>query len=549
MLTVLFLIAVFVSPIWFVVRAVKYSDAYGDEETALRKKFIVSGVVTGAIWLLFLWIFRPWFHGLVMPLFYIGLPITLLTLVSLGLMVYFIRKGRNWLTGVFVCVTSGLLIFAFFSGAFYKRAIYQHTEYEKVNALPNVTRIRILPLAVAKRYADDSFQESKEKMGDFSIVNQGGKLVWQAPRVPNGAVIYFTNKMGGTLELSTESSNKNIKIEKFRMEISEGVGIHDNIRFALYKERYWIHIPDSIYYLFDKEKEQRVAVVPFVKYNFAFPVMYPSFGGVFLVYEDGETIELSPKKIEGSELLKGNVVYPEWLTRKEVEAYAYHRGVVNRLFIHEDQIEIADVLEGGNPQPYLIMTEKGITWFIATEPQGKAYGIFKIFTRSASSPTGAVQIMEIPKDSSLTGPKRIVGYVRSSRNVTVPDWKSYSVIESRPFIKDNVLYWQLSIVPYSMKPSGNSSSVDYEKSFTGIFATIFVDSRTNEVYAFKSDENAIKFANGEWNMGVKSDFSNGGTIPALDKKDEVKNGRDLEERIDEIIKELERIKQELENQK
>lgn len=547
MLTLLFLIAVFALPCWFFYRLYKYSDAWNEERRVEKKKLVRSGVITGAAWLVFLWVFRPWFHWLVMPLFYIGLPITLLILVSIGLLIFFACKGKNGLTALFAVIAVGAIIFACFSGCFYKRALYKHTGYKKVDTLPNVTKVRVLPLAVAERFAQDSFQVSKEKLGDFSIVNKDGMLVWQAPRVPNGTIIYFTNKMGGTLELSTESSSKeNIKIEKFKMEISEGVGIHDNIRFALYKKRYFIHIPDSIYYLYDKAKEQRVAVAPFVKYNFAFPVMYPAFGGVFLVYDDGEMIELSPQKAEKNELLKDNVIYPEWLTRQEVEAYAYHNGIGNRLFTHEDQIEIADVQEGGNPQPYLIMTEAGPVWFTAAEPQGEKHGIFKIFTRTATTAKEPVQVFELPEESVLTGPKQIVGYVKSSQNVTVPNWNDYSSIESRPYIKNNHLYWQLSIVPYCTKAGNKGSSIDYERSFTGIYATIFISAKTHELYAFKNDENALKFARGEWDMDLKNDS---GFVPHDKEKGEIKKGRDLEERINEIIQELERIKEELKNQK
>lgn len=543
-ITILFFLTVVASTIWFLVKWVRYADTYSEEKKATAgAKFMISGLITLVLWLLFFWLFRPWFHGLVLSLFYIGLPVTVLFFTSVILLVCFIVKslrksGQGWPITIFVLTSITSLILVCLSGEFYNRALYLHTIFQKVTQLPDVTKVRILPLAVAKRFAEDSFQESKEKLDHYTIVNKDDHLVWQAPRVPNGAVIYFTNKMGGAVELSTESSVKNIKKEDFTMKISEGVGLYDNIRFVLYKKNYFIHIPDSIYYIVDKAKNQRVAVVPFVEYKFAFPVRYPAFGGVFLVYEDGKIEELTPEQADKSELLKSKVFYPEWLNRKEVEAYAYHRGIWNKIFIHEDQIEIADVIEGGNPQPYLMIATKPM-WFTATEPQGESFGIFKIFIKDAGSSKNVVQVLELPRDSALTGPKRVVGYVRNK--VEVPDWKSFGMIESRPFIKNDKLYWQLSIVPLTMREGKDSSGIDYEKSFTGIYATVFVDSKTNEVYAFKNDENVLKFADGKWDMSVMNDF---GFTPAKEKGP-VKGSDDIEATIQKIEQLLNHLKDQL----
>jgi len=516
--------------------------------TENRDHLKVVGVITAALWLFFLWWYRPWFHGILLPILHIGLALTLILSALITLAIVLGLKGQKALAILFAIAAVVFFIWpTCFSGEFYMKILCKNTAYEKTGTLPQIKKTRLLPLSVAERFAEDSFQESREKLGDYSIVNNDGKLVWQAPRVPDGGIIYFSNKMGGVVEISTESSEKttySIEKKSYGMEVSEGVGIEDSIYFRLYKERYWIHIPDGIYYLKDAEKDQQVAIVPFVEYKWSFPTRYPVFGGVFLVYDDGDIVELSPEDCDKSVLLRGNVYYPEWLQRKEVEAYAYYKGILNKLFKHKDQIEVADVLEGGNPQPYLLMSEGGPTWFTAAEPYGKAFGILKIFTRSACLSKEPIKILEYSKDSVLTGPKRITGYVRSSRNVTVPDWRSYGIIETRPAPINNVLYWQLSIVPYSEGPNG---AVDKTKSFTGVYATIYVNAKTNEVYAFKNDVNAVKFVQGSWNMNVKNDFDMVSYSPVdTDAGGGVKTGPI--ERIDRLINELQQLKQELMNQ-
>jgi len=525
--------------IWTYVVCREWSDA---SET---HKMIV-GFLTLVMWLFFFWWLRPWFHGIVLPLFHIGLPLTLILIGLIGFAIFAGIKEQSVITVILVVLAVIFFIWpTCFSGPFFMKALYENTEYKKTEGLPQIEKMRLLPLSVAKRYADDSFQESREKLSNYTIVNKSGELVWQAPRVPDGFFIYFSNKMGGVVEVSSENSKKQIHKETFSMEISEGVAIEDNIRFYLYKRDYWIYIPDAIYYLNDVEKEQWVAVVPFIEYRFSFPVRYPAFGGVYLVYDDGTIVKLNPKDCDKSELLQGNVFYPEWLHRKEVEAYAYHKGINNKLFQHEDQIEVADVLESGNPQPYLLMSENGPTWFTAAEPYGKAFGILKVFTRSASKSKEPINILEYSEDSILTGPRRTVGYVRSSRNVTVPDWRSYATIETRPAPINNVLYWQLSIVPYSETGSGSEATVDKDKSFTGVYATVFIDSRTNEVFAFKDDENVIKFTEGKWDVRIKNDFDMLSSYISKDiTSDDVKSNPI--EVIDRIIQELIHLKQELE---
>ena len=54
--------------------------------------------------------------------------------------------------------------------------------------------------------------------------------------------------------------------------------------------------------------------------------------------------------------MAGNRLFPEKLARIYVEAHKYHPGILNRLFLHRDQIRIQDVSNLANRQPFLIDT-------------------------------------------------------------------------------------------------------------------------------------------------------------------------------------------------
>lgn len=451
-----------------------------------------------------LYIHRPWFHGLIQSLFQIyWFPFFLFVGLFIFMIGYWTTHsnpdGLISLIGVLALMAS--FIYLCMSGNWYYKVLYENTNYRIVDKLPQVTRPKYLPLAVARKYARSSFREPQEKIDSFSNVNKDGRLAWQAPRVPDGDWIYFSNKMGGTVEIDTTTTDKKIEIQSFTMEVSEGIGIFDNIRFTLYKDDFWMHIPDSIIYLQDPTTGKRVAIVPFVKYGFSFPCSHPKFGGVYIVYEDGSFTKVKPSQIKEHPILKDQVIYPCWLLREEVQAYRYKGGVWNKLAVHKDQIEIADVAAGQNPQPYLIMAGTP-HWYIAAEPNGDAYGIFKTFAKDASQPDAPILIQETPQEAALTGPKEIIGFIKS--NVEVPDWTSFDVIEPRPAPMEGRLFWLASVVQIKRSPS--TGEIITEESYNGVYATVFADAATNQCYAFKRIENAYAFVEGTWDMARLNDF-------------------------------------------
>ena len=148
------------------------------------------------------------------------------------------------------------------------------------------------------------------------------------------------------------------------------------------------------------------------------------------------------------------------------------------MFLHKDQIEISDVYGQANRQPFLMDTTDGLKWVVATEPWGQSYGIFKIFLVDAFS--GRIDLLELDEEMTLTGPVRVVSYVR--KNFPTIDWSTSQVIEPRPYTRDGVLYWMLSITPMD---------------FAGVSYTVLVNSETNEVYGFQKDDELLAFLKGE----------------------------------------------------
>ncbi|TDA69899.1 MAG: hypothetical protein D9V47_03645 [Clostridia bacterium] len=230
-------------------------------------------------------------------------------------------------------------------------------------------------------------------------------------------------------------------------------------------------------------------MVPAISYSFHFgygvPYSVPHFAGVFLVQADGSMVFLTPGEAAAHPLLSGNRLFPEGLARTYVNAYQYHLGVANKLFMHQDQIQIQDVeLEDEemesevNQQPFLMQTAEGLKWFVSAEPYGESHGIFKIFL--VDSVTGAIDLYELPGAETLTGPVRAMDYVRRANPVV--DWSRFNLVEPLPFVRDNTLHWKVAVIP---------------KDAAGIAYQAFVDSRNNNVFAAETDAEVSAFVRGE----------------------------------------------------
>jgi hypothetical protein len=440
-----------------------------EAKVMVDKKTLYSGLIMAAAMLVFIYVFRPWFHEFIMVFYRVPMLFVSLALIIAGSFMM-IRKKMAISSGLII--VGILLMFVMsFNDVIVQNYIVQSTEYNKIQDLPDSTTLRLLPMQVAHRYLQDSLQKSTERIGGLDLVNINGSFVWTAPRVPDGTVLYFTQKVNGLMIGKADITNRQTRLVNYEMEMGEDIGIFDNLFWTIYKEKFFIDV-DEVFYLM--EGDDVITIVPTIGYRFVFPVMVPYFNGAFKVSKDGFTEFLTPEQINNDPLFKDNVVYPESLARLYVDSYKYNLGIINTLFFHEDQIEISDVYGENNRQPFLIPTVDGLKWIIATEPYGQSFGIFKIFL--VDGKTGNIDILELDDEQTLTGPVRVVSYVR--QEFPIIDWATSRVIEPRPYVIHGKLYWMLSITP-----------IDY----AGVSYTVFVDSQTNNVLAFKTDKEVQDF--------------------------------------------------------
>lgn len=467
-----------------------------------------NGILTGvAIVILaaLVWISRPMWHWLFMSIYiYPAIWEALAIAIGIGLLSYIFWfshqeysgweiKAKGRAIGVFitVLVVAGIIL-GCFQLMYPQCYLSQNLEVSEITELPDIdpSAVRIMPMAVSQRYAVDALQYPRHKLGtgDIAFVNKTPH--WVYGLIPKGAVNFFILKDKGAVYVDMSTSEKNMKIIERDMEIGEGMGITDWYKWGLYKKKYWVGYEDPY---FVPGEEELYIVVPIISYEYhwRFPTFYtvPKWAGIALINSEGNIEFLTPEQALEHPVLKDQKLYPERLTRYYIDSFRYSKGIKNRLFYHEDQLKIAEVVsiaEGEiqtvqrNIQPFLVNTKEGKKWFIGCEPWGtETHGIFRIYFIDARD--GKIQLFEQPKTETLLGPVSACDYVRKANPIV--DWSRMTPVEPIPVTFQKALYWQTKIIP-------NDAA--------GISYTAMVNAKTTEAIELKTDEAIREFIEGRY---------------------------------------------------
>lgn len=465
----------------------------------MGKAGTISGILISSILVALLWFIRPWYQPLIVflyktPILFEAIGIfVLLAIVTVWKMNTEILEKHGQVIGNALLFS---IIPIFFIGVMLSGSFAQVTMSQKVldksteiNELPSVDadRPRVLPRTVAEEYAENSLQQPRYQLGESDIaIQEKGKPYWSMPLSPDGLFNHFLIKQKGASFVDMTTSTKNIEYSDAKMKYGLGMGITDNVMWQLKKENYLVEYRDPKVLKHDGET---YIAVPYVNwdYHFRFPVVYttPKWAGVALVDSEGETQFLSPEEAETNEVLEDQVLYPHDLSRKYVSSLAYKRGILNAWFFHRDQLEVASVPGQGNNQPFTVLTEDGgAKEFVATEPYGRASGLFQLWLIDAQ--TGEYEVFKLNRSEALLGADKATNYVRKAnsrvnwadRGGETTTRTGFEPSEPLPVLVDNKLYWQVRVVPIDS---------------AGIAFTSFVDAHSGDVYTAQNDEEIVNF--------------------------------------------------------
>ncbi|MDK2914253.1 MAG: hypothetical protein PWQ79_1168 [Thermococcaceae archaeon] len=426
------------------------------------------------------WFFRPWFHGLVMG-FYRN-PALLYMFLALGALMaikprrYVLEKNYTLpliLGGLFFLSIVAIIL----SSPFANTELYREYHPSLVTGELNLSTsyIRILPKFTAYRYAIDTIEYARYTLSDGHLTMLNGTPVWGFYIVPDGAWNSIRLKDKGVLFVDMGTTQAKMQRIEEELQVGPGMQFFDNLNWVLYKKHYLVDLdlPRALYY-----NGKLYIVVPYISYDFKVFYTVPKWGGVFIVDEDGNVEDLSPEEAINDERLKDFPIFPEKLVRSVVEAQNYWKDSVfanikNLWLHHENQIELIDVSNQGNRQPFLVVANDGRKyWMTAVEPYGKAHGLAAIYLMDAR--TG--EMSQVKFETPLTGPVKAIDYVKKA--LPTFDWSQFMAVEPIPVFIDGTLWWRLAIIP---------------RSGSGVAKIAFVNAETKEVKIFEDEREVREF--------------------------------------------------------
>ena len=456
-----------------------------------------------AVALFFIWLISPVFHGLVMAL-YINWPFFVLTLGGSALGIYLWNNGdKDPAKIVAVVATLALAAYVITATPLRDLKYLDSIQAEEISDMPDTTGVRYLPYDVAARFGQNTQDNSTLVLGGFEpLDNAQGGIDWVSPREPNGPWNSIANNQDGAMVIKPDGSAKTID-QEFRR--GEGMALYRNVKWKLIRSKFFANHTNQYYVVDGKEL---LGIVPYISYRFSFPVMVPKWGGIMVVHPDGEIEKLTPEEATNDKRFEGERLYPEQLARKVGNVWKYRNGYWNTWFAHENEATIPrinaseeapsatlDEATSTNQMPFLIPTQKGPQWFLAAEPYGRSFSMYRAIYVDAHS--GEITYFDPGTGSALIGVNKALDYAKA----TFPNyqWGQNAVIlEPRPVIKDENLYWMATIT--------NADKA-------GVNQTVMVNaSKQGEVTVLETYKDVTAFVEGK-DTGQTVNVENGGGIP------------------------------------
>jgi hypothetical protein len=365
----------------------------------------------------------------------------------------------------------GFVAAAFISGSWTGRAIYEHADYGELSlAMLEGGEPRLKPYEVAHRQSQNGLNSPTERPTNLHIVKVGGELLWTSVRDPDGLFRVLTKPTRGVMSVAAASTAPRVLQTGRRYDADfrygPGMRISENLKWQVYKKKCFscdvaemTGIPTA---------QGPVVIAPYIRYVGNWLVRRPTLGGVYVLDPDGRIDDLSPEEAARSTLVReSGRLFPENLTRRIADAYKYKRGIWNRLFVHEEQLEVADTEE--NRQPFLQdFARLGPQWVTTLKPRGRTFTTAAVMTTDAVS--GRTRIWVAPGGRSLIGNQRALDIVRGESFPGIDFAErsgedaggKFRVVEPRQIFPGGRLHFLLSIIPNAANRVTMSVIVDAE---------------------------------------------------------------------------------------
>ena len=347
----------------------------------------------------------------------------------------------------------------------------------KLKELPNLYGVyRLIPLQTAYAYALDRIQIPTHTIyfSESYVYYNGTRPIYNWLIEPEGlnvliygplgAVFVYGDEYPPSVKVVKESLVWGLHNVKLKPLYADTLTFELIMRGAFGKELVY---EDSVQVMTPKGV---ITIVPSVNYKVLFLGSLPYIEGFYVVYPNGTINFFKPQELRYKIPLLPEKVAREWLERLR------YRDWVQAVFFH-NTFQIRDV--GSNPQPYLLLDEKGNEWWVfVAEPPGNTYAAYKIFLLNASSTKPLVYEYDLEKPQ--IGISKVVSYIVKAH----PNWAwdELSVQEPMPVIINGTIYWKVTI---TTRDGRGLISIDFLNAKDGTVKSYMVKGKTNSQMLLK----------------------------------------------------------------
>ncbi|MCA1695789.1 MAG: DUF2834 domain-containing protein [Actinobacteria bacterium] len=355
-----------------------------------------------------------------------------------------------------VCGTLGFVFAVMVTASWTGAAIYEHSDYGPLTLeMLRGGQARIKPYEVARRQSQNGLNSPTERPTNLHIVKVDGDLLWTSVRDPDGFFRVLSKPTRGVMSVEASSTAPGVRQSGVRYDsdfrYGPGMRISENIRWQVYKKK--CYSCDVAEMTGVPTPAGPLVIAPYIRYKGNWFVRRPTLGGVYVVHPDGRIDDLSPEQAVRSSLVReSGRLFPERLARRIADAYKFKRGIWNRLFVHTDQLEVADTEK--NRQPFLQdFGRLGPQWVTTLKPRGRTFTTAGVITTDAVS--GKTRVWLARRGQSLIGNQRALDIVRgeSFPGIVFADASDsggsgkFRVVEPRQVFPGGRLQFLLSIIP------------------------------------------------------------------------------------------------------
>lgn len=313
-----------------------------------------------------------------------------------------------------------------------------------------------------------------------------------APITPDGFISTFSQKNPGfvvfndRLPDNPQASKAHRVIQPF--EIGQDMQVLDNLERQLIYSDFFASYDHPHYVVLDPNKpEHFTAVVSKIKYKW---FMFPYWGGVVLVHDNGKMEDLSAQEAMKDPRLVGQWIFPQKLAKDYVklENYKVGWGIFSEMVRVPGRLEIPK-LPGESQFPMLTHGADSVNYHvIATKAAGSGGGLYRMYYVNAT--TGQGMYYEYGENETVYGPEAALTRVTNEQSFNWfredGDSKSGNMIPVEPVyivLSDNKLYWKISVT---------------NRKYEGVAATVVSPaSNPNDRTLFKAQNEFDAWLNGK----------------------------------------------------